>query len=269
YPNEPNHPGLVHYIIHTYDNPVLAEKALQAARHYADVAPSSAHALHMPSHIFTRLGLWVESVNSNLQSVSSARCYAEQAGLNGNWDEEIHGLDYLVYAYLQMGDNYRANQQLKYLQSLNRIDPVNFKVAYAVAAIPSRIVLENRNWQEAASLQVNTKLLNWNDYPWQNAIIHFTRALGAVHLKNITSAKTELDTLKRLREKLLEKKDEYNANQVLVQVKTIEAWVSFLEGNSESAVSLMREAADLEDITQKHPVTPGEVIPARELLGEM
>src|SRR5690606_19821621 len=107
------------------------------------------------------------------------------------------------------------------------------------------------------------------DYPWQKAIIHFTRALGSVYLKNLASAKTELDTLKRLREKLLEKKDEYNANQVLVQVKTIEAWVSFLEGNSESAVSLMREAADLEDITQKHPVTPGEVIPARELLGEM
>src|SRR5690606_990962 len=130
---------------------------------------------------------------------------------------------YLVYAYLQMGDNYRANQQLKYLQSLKRIEPVNFKVAYAFAAIPSRILLENRNWKEAANLQVNTSMFNWNDYPWQKAIIHFTRALGSLHLKDLASAKTELDSLNRLREKLLDKKDEYNANQVLVQIKTVEA----------------------------------------------
>jgi hypothetical protein len=134
YPAEPDHPGIVHYIIHTYDSPELAHLALPAARKYASVAPSSAHALHMPSHIFTRLGLWDECINSNLVSVSSAKCYAEEAGIKGHWDEEIHGLDYLVYGYLQKGDNIHAKEQWDYLKTIDVVSPLNFKVAYAFAS---------------------------------------------------------------------------------------------------------------------------------------
>ena len=148
YPDQPNHPGIIHYIIHTYDYPGLAELALPAARRYASVAPSSAHALHMPSHIFTRLGLWDEDIKSNLASVSSAQCYAKAAGINGHWDEELHGLDYLVYAYLQKGENDLAKEQLEYLKTINEIEPLDFKVAYALAAIPSRYLLENKMWMK-------------------------------------------------------------------------------------------------------------------------
>src|SRR5687767_1384717 len=164
YPNEPNHPGIVHYVIHTYDNPELAKLALPAARRYASVAPSSAHALHMPSHIFTRLGLWDESIKSNLMSVSSAKCYAEETGIKGHWDEELHGLDYLVYAYLQKGDNDHAKEQWDYLKTIKYVSPVNFKVAYAFAAIPSRYLLENKMWKNAASLVITPSNFQWKDY---------------------------------------------------------------------------------------------------------
>jgi hypothetical protein len=181
YPGQPNHPGVVHYIIHAYDSPELAEQGLIAARNYASVAPSSAHALHMPSHIFTRLGLWDECVQSNLASVASAQCYAESAGIKGHWDEELHGLDYVVYAYLQKGRNDLAKERCDYVRSMKEVHPVNFKVAYAFAAIPSRYLLENKSWKEAAGLQVDDDIVSWKDYPWQNAIIHFTRLLGSVH----------------------------------------------------------------------------------------
>ena len=157
YPGQPNHPGIAHYLIHTYDYPELAELGLPAARKYASVAPSSAHALHMPSHIFTRLGLWDECIHSNLVSVASAQCYAEAAGIKGHWDEELHGLDYLMYAYLQKGENDSAKQQWDYLKTIKEVSPLNFKVAYAFAAIPSRFVLENKMWQEAANLEVTPK----------------------------------------------------------------------------------------------------------------
>ena len=146
YPEGPDHPGIVHYIIHTYDYPELASLALPAARKYASIAPSSAHAQHMPSHIFTRLGLWSECIQSNQVAASSARCYAENAGLKGHWDEELHAIDYLVYGYLQKGDNTNAKQQWDYLAGITEVSPVNFKVMYAFAAVPSRYVLENKLW---------------------------------------------------------------------------------------------------------------------------
>jgi hypothetical protein len=269
YPGEPNHPGIIHYIIHTYDSPELAEMALPAARKYASVAPSSAHALHMPSHIFTRLGLWDECINSNLASVSSARCYAESAGIKGHWDEELHGLDYLVYAYLQKGENDLAKKQWDYLKTIKDVHPLNFKVAYAFAAIPSRYLLENKRWNEAANLKVHYADFPWKDFQWQEAIVHFTRLLGSVHIGNIDSAKAELKELNRIHDKLIEQKDSYKANQVQVQVKTAEAWIKLKEGANNEALMLMNFAADLEDKTEKHPVTPGEVIPARELLGDL
>jgi tetratricopeptide (TPR) repeat protein len=269
YPNEPNHPGVVHYIIHTYDNPELAKIALPAARRYASVAPSSAHALHMPSHIFTRLGLWDEAIHSNLTSVSSAKCYAEETGIKGHWDEELHSLDYLMYAYLQKGENDHAKEQWTYLKEMKNVSPVNFKVAYAFAAIPSRYVLENKRWKEAANLEVDPPNFQWKDYPWQNAIIHFTRLLGSVHTGKIDSARAELVLLKTIHDTLLAQKDLYKASQVKIQLMTSNAWILFKEGNHSEALRLMNEAANLEDNTQKHPVTPGEVIPARESLGDM
>jgi tetratricopeptide (TPR) repeat protein len=269
YPNEPNHPGIVHYIIHTYDYPELASLGLPAARKYASIAPSSAHAQHMPSHIFTRLGLWEECIQSNLVSTASAKCYAENAGIKGHWDEELHGIDYLVYAYLQKGQNKLAKEQCDYLKNIHEVYPVNFKDAYAFAAIPARYVLENKMWKEASGLQTHPADFPWQKFPWQKAIIHFTRLLGSVHIGNLGSARAELDALHTIYDTLITQKDLYKANQVKIQIKTSEAWILFKEGKNKEALKLMHAAADMEDNTEKSPVTPGEVIPARELLGDM
>ena len=269
YKVQPNHPGIIHYIIHTYDYPGLAVLALQAARKYADVAPSSAHALHMPSHIFTRLGLWDEDIHSNLKSIAAAKCYAESADIPGHWDEELHGLDYLVYSYLQKGNNKLAEEQVSYLKTIKNVYPANFKVAYAFAAIPSRYLLENKIWKEAASLQISPANFSWNEFPWQEAIIHFTRLLGAAHIGNFDAANAELITLKKLRDLLIKQKDSYKSKEVDIQIKTGEAWIQFESANKANAINRMRLAADMEDSTEKHPVTPGEVLPARELLGDM
>ena len=269
YPGQPNHPGIAHIIIHSYDYPELARHGLDAARKYASVAPSSAHALHMPSHIFTRLGYWDECIASNIASVYSAQCYAEAVGIKGHWDEELHGLDYLVYAYLQKGQNDSAKKQWDYLKTINEVHPENFKVAYAFASIPSRYLLENRLWKQAANLKVTPVNFPWNKYPWQEAIIHFTRAMGAVHTNDLQSAYKELNALNRLQNILVDQKDAYKANQVAIQAKTAEAWIQLKTGKQNEALALMQMAADMEDKTEKHPVTPGEVIPALELLGDM
>jgi tetratricopeptide (TPR) repeat protein len=242
---------------------------LPAARKYATVAPSSAHALHMPSHIFTRLGLWDDCIHSNLASVSSAQCYAQAAGIKGHWDEELHGHDYLVYAYLQKGENDLAKKEVDYLEEMKEVHPVNFKVAYAFAAIPSRYLLENRMWDEASGLQVKSAIVPWEKFPWQEAIIHFTRAIGAAQMGKIDSAKAALKKLKMLYDTLVAQKNSYNANQVQIQINAANAWIQLKEGNNNEALTLMNLAADMEDKTEKHPVTPGAVIPARELLGDM
>ena len=265
----PDHPGAVHYIIHTYDAPELAHRGLEAARRYASIAPSSAHALHMPSHIFTRLGLWQECISANLASVRSAQCYAQATGLAGHWDEELHGLDYLVYAYLQRGQNGLAKAQLSYLDSIREVHPANFKVAYAFAAMPARYVLENKQWAEAAGLPVPAKNFSWEAFPWQKSIIHFARVMGALHTGNNNMVTAELTELGRLHTLLVEEKDAYKAGQVAIQMKTAEAWKLFKEGKTGLALAEMSLAASLEDNTIKHPVTPGEVIPARELLADM
>lgn len=269
YPGQPNHPGIVHYLIHSYDSPELARQGLPAARHYATIAPSSAHALHMPSHIFTRLGLWDEGIRSNAASVASAQCYAEATGIKGHWDEEMHGLDYLMYAYLQKGDNDSAKIQLDYVKTIAHVEPVNFKVAYAFAAIPSRYVLENRLWKEAASLPVSPDFIPWKKFPWQQAIVHFARALGSVHTGKPVEARRELAQLHRLQDTLLSQKDAYKANQVAIQIRSAEAWILLSEGKNREALDAMQQAAAMEDSTEKHPVTPCEVLPAQELLADM
>jgi len=269
YPKEPNHPGIVHYIIHSYDYPQLAVLALQAARKYAAIAPASAHAQHMPSHIFTRLGLWDECIRSNLTSVSAAKCYAENAGIKGHWDEELHGLDYLVYAYLQKGENDSARQRVDYLESIREVSPVSFKDAYAFAAIPARYYLENKLWKDAAGMELYPTGFPWKKFPWQEAIVHFARLLGAAHTGNIDLAKTELKKLNDLHDTLVLQKDIYKANQVMIQVRTGEAWILFAEKKINEALQTMTLASDMEDKTEKSPVTPGEVIPAKELLADM
>lgn len=267
---EPLHPGIAHYIIHNYDYPGLAEMALPAARKYASIAPSSAHAQHMPSHIFTRLGLWDECIQSNLVAVSSAKCYAESARLKGHWDEELHALDYLVYAYLQKGDNDRAKEQLDYLKTIKEVSPVNFKVLHAFAAIPARYYLENRMWKAAAGMEFNPADFPWEKFSWQKSMVHFTRLLGAVRENKIEQAEAELEKMKSLHDILSKERNMGKETaQVAVQILTGEAWIQYKKGNDENALKLMTEAADKEDGIEKHPVTPGEILPARELLGDM
>lgn len=267
---EPLHPGIAHYIIHNYDYPGLAELALPAARKYASIAPASSHAQHMPSHIFTRLGLWDECIQSNKVAASSAKCYAEQANIKGHWDEEFHALDYLVYAHLQKGEDALAKEQVDYLKSITEAHPVNFKVLYAFAAMPARYFLEKRLWKEAAAMEVYPANFPWEKFSWQKAIIHFTHVLGLVNQGKLDQAKLELQNLRSLHGNLTKQKNmEREAAQVAVQINASEAWIEYKSGNDKKAVELMTAAANMEDATEKHPVTPGEIIPARELLADM
>ena len=267
---QPLHPGIAHYIIHNMDYPGLAELALPAARKYASIAPASAHAQHMPSHIFTRLGLWDDCIKSNLVSVSSAQCYAEKATIKGHWDEELHSLDYLVYAYLQKKDDASARQQLDYVESINEVSPPNFKVAYAFAAIPARYALERKDWKMAAGLKLHGGNFLWKNFPWQESITHFAKVLGNVHLNNLDEAENELAALRTLHQSLDTQKNKLSeAAQVEIQIKMSEAWIELKKGNTQKAKELMTAAADKEDAMEKHPVTPGAVLPARELLGEI
>lgn len=267
---EPNHPGIAHYIIHSYDYPELAELGLSTARRYADIAPNSAHAQHMPSHIFTRLGLWNESIDTNINSAASAVCYAESIEPGAHWDEEVHAMGYLVYAYLQTGNNALAREQYDYLKSFKKIFPPNFKIAYTTAAIPARIAVENKNWEEATYIELpEIAALDWQQFPWQKSLLHFARALGKIHTNNLESAQDELEILLSFKKELTMLNDDYKANQVTIQIRTIEAWIQVKKGNVEEALSLMTAAAEMESMTSKHPVTPGEILPADELLADM
>lgn len=266
---EPNHPGIAHYIIHTYDYPELAELALPAARKYASIAAASAHAQHMPSHIFTRLGLWDESIQSNLNSISAAQCYAQNMNIKGHWDEELHGLDYLIYAYLQKANDDKAKEQMEYFKTIHEVFPKNFKDAYSFAAIPARYALERKNWIEAAQLELGPVDFPWEKFLWEKANVNFGRLLGSVHTNKLDAARIELRELKSIHEKLIEAKENRQANFVLIQIKASEGWIKLAEGKKVEAISLMSNAADMEDATEKDPVTPGEVVPARELLGDM
>jgi len=267
---EPNHPGIAHYIIHSYDYPELAELGLSTARRYAEIAPNSAHAQHMPSHIFTRLGLWEESINTNINSAASATCYAESVSPGAHWDEEVHAMGYLVYSYLQTGDNKNAIEQYEYLKTFKEIFPPNFKISYTAAAIPARIAVENKNWEEAAILKLPQNLgLVWENFPWQKSLLHYAKALGNIHTNDLKAAQEELDLLVSFKNELLELDDAYKANQVAIQIKTVEAWLQLKKGKKEEAIALMTTATDMESKTSKHPVTPGEILPADELLADM
>jgi tetratricopeptide (TPR) repeat protein len=270
---EPQHPGVSHYLIHSYDYPALAQLALPAARSYAKIAPASAHAQHMPSHIFTRLGLWPEAIRSNLDAQAAAKAFATRNKMSGAWDEQLHAMDYLAYAYLQRAQDKHAAGVLAELKKIQKVEPQTFKVAYAYTAIPARYALERRQWSEAAKLTLAEE--EWKDFPWQRfpwaiSHIHFARAIGAARSGDIATARTEVDKLDAIKQALSEVKGEYNwAKQVDIQRMMALAWLQHAEGKDEEALRQLREAADLDDATDKHPVTPGSIFPAREQLGEL
>ena len=267
---QPNHPGIAHYVIHTYDYPEIAKNALTTARSYAKIAPASAHAQHMPSHIFTRLGLWQESVDTNINSASSAVCYAESVNPDASWAQEIHAVDYLVYAYLQMGNNLKAQEYLDEMKDVSAVFPKqHFATSYALVAMPIRMALENKQWEDASNLQLPSIDFTWETLHWETAMLHFGKALGYAHTDNIASAENELNSLKTLYKTLVDANESYKSDQVNIQVHASEAWIELAKGNNDKALTLMKKAVFLEGQTSKHAVTPGEVLPADELLGDM
>jgi len=259
---QPDHPGVAHYIIHAYDYPPLAEQALDAARSYAKIAPDSPHALHMPSHIFTRLGLWQESIESNLASEAAAKKY----NAPGN---ELHAQDYLVYAYLQGAQDRAAKKVIAAAPPPLKDDPQYFNALYATGTMAPRYAVERHQWKEAAALSVPPNTFPGGRYAWAEANIHFARALGASHISDIDAAKKSSHELQSLRDTLIQANEKYWADQVEIQREIATAWLTLAGGKNEEALLQMRHAADHEDSTDKHPVTPGVILPARELLGQM
>ena len=259
---QPEHPGIAHYIIHAYDYPPLAPSALDAARRYAQIAPDSPHALHMPSHIFTRLGLWQESISSNLASAASA----QKNNAPGN---ELHAKDYLIYAYLQGAQDREAQKALEAPPQGRADDPQYMNWLYAMGTSPARYAVERHKWTEAAALTIPPNTFPGGRWAWTEANLHFARALGASHTGQAEVARNEVQQLASLRDALVQGNDSYWSDQVDIQRETAIAWMTLAEGRREDALTQMRSAADHEDRTDKHNVTPGVILPARELLGEM
>jgi hypothetical protein len=263
---EPTHPGLAHYIIHAYDVPALAGRALVAARRYATIAPDAPHALHMPSHTFTRMGYWQDSIDSNVAAAAAARREGQTA-------EELHASDYEIYAYLQSGQDEAARRVLDSLPEIaSRFDPnVVLKGAggpsagyFALAAIPARYALEHDDWPNAVRLVVRE-----TPFPYTDAMTWFARGLGAARLRQVAAANASAAALQQIRERLLKAGENYWAGQVEIQGIAVRAWAALAEGKKEEALLKMKSAAELEDGTEKSAVTPGPLAPARELLAEM
>jgi tetratricopeptide (TPR) repeat protein len=260
-PAHPRHPGIIHYLIHSNDTPELAPLALDAARTYARIAPSVPHAQHMPSHIFTRLGLWNESVASNLDAAKSARRHHEV-------DEELHAMDYLEYAYLQLGRFADARRVIGDLRAMPRLQQVDTKTTYAVAAIPARYALERHDWRAAATL-TPAKHIDWNGHPRTAALTQFAIGVGAARSGDVAGARRAENTLASYVEALARDGDAVWRSQIAVQQRTVMAWRLFAEGLRDRALTTMRSAADEEDLSIKPAVTPGALLPARELLADM
>ncbi|MEO7151611.1 MAG: hypothetical protein ABIX46_07875 [Burkholderiaceae bacterium] len=253
----PDHPGVAHYLIHSYDAPPIAVKGLPAARRYATLAPDAPHALHMPSHIFTRVGAWQDSVTTNRRS-------ADVAKKDGNGNEAYHAADYMVYAHLQLGRDQAAREVLGEFTREVKTNPAVFVGPYAAVAIPARLALERGDWPAAARMpQQNTQ------FAFCEAITTFTRALGAARMGDTAAAEQEALRLEAQHKSLLEAKNSYWATEVEIQRTAVAAWLAHARGQHDEAIRLMRGAADLEDRNEKHIVTPGRVVPARELLGEL
>ena len=254
---EPRHPGVAHYLIHLYDTPALAEKGIEAAKRYSAIAPAAPHAQHMPSHIFTRVGAWNDSIASNTESARAAKDGKEI-------DDQLHAMDYMVYAYLQLGQDQKAQAVVSEMNAVTGINPDRFVGPYALAVSPARYVVERGDWKSAAELQVRP-----SKFAYADAMTHFARALGAARVGNAGAAKADIAKLAELREKLREAKDAYWTEQVDIQWQVATAWMLYAEGRTDEALKAMGAAADAEDKTEKHPVTPGVPTPARELYGAM
>jgi hypothetical protein len=263
---EPTHPGLAHYIIHAYDVPPLAARALVAAQRYAEIAPDAPHALHMPSHTFTRLGYWQESIDSNLAAAAAARRQGQTA-------EELHASDYETYGYLQTGQDEAAARIVNALPEMaSRFDPKALLIGagppsagyFALAAIPARYALERQDWQQAGRLAIAE-----TPFPYTDAITWFARGMGAARLRDAAAANDAATALKQIQERLSKANEYYWAQQVEVQAAAVSAWSALAAGKTEEALRQMESAANMEDGTEKSVVTPGPLAPARELLGEM
>ena len=256
---QPDHPGAQHFLVHAYDYPPIAHIGLASARRYAKLAPDSPHALHMPSHIFTRLGLWEESIETNLRSAKS--CDTPRCAL--------HALDYAAYAYLQLGRDAEAKGIIERVLALPGAEPA-FVAAYAQAATPARYALERGNWADAAALGYPARSETaWAKVPHAESVLVFARGLGAARSGDTAKAKNEIARLAALRETLTTMKEPYWAEQAEIQSKIVTGWTARAEGRNDEAVKLLREAADREDATSKHIVTPAPIAPARELLAEL
>lgn len=265
YTRQPDHPGLAHYLIHSYDVPSLAPRALNAAKRYAQIAPSAPHALHMPSHTFTRVGLWQESIDTNIASAAAA----QQQRVTG---EELHATDYQMYAYLQTAQDADARRLLDALPGIAaRFDPAGPSGAappaaayYAIAAIPARWALERGAWAEAARLEVRP-----SGVPYADALTEFARALGAARMGDIATARVAIERLEALRVSQSNMNEPYWTGQIDIQRRSAAAWLAFAEGRTDEAIAEMRAAAESEGRTEKAAITPGPLAPAREQLGEM
>jgi hypothetical protein len=268
-PGAEDHPGVAHYLIHSFDYPQLAEIGLPAAKVYAKIAASSPHALHMPSHIFTRLAMWDDSIASNIASRDTALRHVQMTKPGHSSFDQLHALDYLEYAYLQEGRDGDAKRVLDEVTAAQKFDLPNFAAAYALAAVPARYTLERRDWSGAAALTVSPADFPWDKYPYAEALVHFARAIGGARGANLAPARDGLTRLTEIKKDLVDAKDTFWATQVEIQRLAAEGWIARAEGRGDDARRLLRAAADLEDTTDKHPVTPGSVLPARELLADL
>ena len=271
-PLEPQHPGIAHYMIHSFDYPQLAADALPAARAYSKIAPDSPHALHMPSHIYTRLGLWQDSIASNLASAKAGRELVARRHPGAASMDTLHALDYLEYAYLQIGDEAAARAVLAEAAAARSFDDPRFAAGYALAAIPARFALEGRDWKAAAQLEPPSARLPWASFPYAPAITYFAQAIGASRVGELDRARSALRQLETIHAGLAKSPipGPYDwTRQVESAQLSAGAWLAFAEGRKEDAVKMARAAAQLEETTGKHPVTPGAPLPARELLGDM
>jgi tetratricopeptide (TPR) repeat protein len=265
----PNHPGVTHYLIHSYDYPALAERGLPAARSYGSIAPWVPHALHMPSHIFTRLGMWEESIAANRSSADASRAYAAMRHRDATEAEELHALDYMAYSYLQEGQDAKAKEIVDFAATVRKTNPeLEFSGAYALAAIPSRYALERNAWSEAAALPIPS-IPHWSSFPFMEALIEYAHALGRAHTGDLEGARKAMDRMRQLRDATSDPKFDYFKRQLDQQVQAASAWVAYGENKKEDAVTMLRRAADAEDILGKHPVSPGALVPAREQLGDL
>jgi tetratricopeptide (TPR) repeat protein len=264
-----NHPGVVHYLIHSYDYPQFAQRGLAAAQLYDDIAPWVPHALHMPSHIFTRLGMWDESIAANRASAEASRAYAAMRHREATEAEELHALDYLAYSYLQEAQDTEAKKIVEVAAKVRKTNPeLEFSAAYALAAIPTRYAFERNDWAGAANLSI-PNLPHWTSFPFMEGLVEYGHALGRAHTGDLEGARKAIARMQQLRDATKDPKFDYFKSHLDLQMQAASAWVASAEGKKNEAVDMLRRAADSEDILGKHPVSPGAFVPIREQLGTL